>query len=92
MYFFSWCSKLSTSRVSKKGLTTIPSSVRRNLGIEEGDILIWEVDKEGGIAVVKVVKNPLKNLKGKYSLDMLRYDVVEEEADKLIEGELGGGD
>lgn len=73
-------------------MTTIPSSVRKKLGIEDGDILIWEVDKERDIAVVKIVKDPLKSLKGKYSLEELRYDLVEEEADKLIEGELGGGD
>jgi AbrB family looped-hinge helix DNA binding protein len=34
------------SRVSRKGLTTIPAWVRRELGIEEGDFLIWEVDRE----------------------------------------------
>ncbi len=78
--------------MSKKGLTTVPSSVRKKLGIEDGDILIWEVDKERGIAIVKIVKDPLKSLKGKYGLEELRYDLVEEEADKLIEGELGGGD
>jgi AbrB family looped-hinge helix DNA binding protein len=48
------------SRVSRKGLTTIPAWVRGELGIEEGDFLIWEVDRERGSISVRVVKNPLK--------------------------------
>ena len=33
---------------------------------------------------MKTFKDSLKVLKGKYSLDELRYDVLEEEADELI--------
>ncbi len=75
------------SKVSKKGLTNIPIEVRRVLGIEEGDSLEWYVDEKQGIAIVKVVKNPLRVLKGKYSDESLQYDRVEELADKLIEAE-----
>ncbi|RLG84619.1 MAG: hypothetical protein DRO18_06950, partial [Thermoprotei archaeon] len=42
-----------TSKVSKKGLTNIPAKVRKELGIEEGDVLIWEIDKQHNIAIVK---------------------------------------
>ena len=68
------------SRVSRKGLTTIPAWVRRELGIEKGDFLIWEVDRERGSISVGVVKNPLKRLKGKYNDPQLSYEAVEETA------------
>lgn len=70
--------------MSKKWLTTIPADVRRSLGLEEGDSLMWEVDASKKIAVVRVVKEPLKFLKGKYRDPNLRYELVEEIADKTI--------
>ena len=73
-----------TSKVTKKGLTTIPIKVRRALKIEEGDILIWEINKENNIAIIKVLKDPLKRLKGKYNDPNLTYDKIEELADRLI--------
>ena len=50
---------MARAKVSRKGLTTIPVRVRRELGIEEGDFLIWEVDRERGSISVRVVKNTL---------------------------------
>ncbi len=79
---------MAVSRVSKKGLTSIPARVRKALGIEEGDELVWEVVEERGVAIVKVVKNPLKQLEGKYSDPNLTYEKVEELADRLVVGEL----
>ncbi len=79
---------MAVSRVSKKGLTSIPAKVRKALGIEEGDELVWEVVEERGVAIVKVVKNPLKQLEGKYSDPNLTYEKVEELADRLVVGEL----
>jgi AbrB family looped-hinge helix DNA binding protein len=79
------------AKVSRKGLTTIPAWVRRELGIEEGDFLIWEIDRERGSISVRVVKNPLKHLKGKYNDPQLSYDMVEEVADSLLEGEVRAG-
>ena len=76
------------SKVSKKGLVSIPSVVKRALNIEEGDYLVWEIDEEKRIAVVKVLKNPLKSLSGKYDDPNLIYDKVEEEADRIILREL----
>jgi len=81
-----------TSRVSRKGLTTIPVYIRRELGIEEGDLLVWVLDRERGVAVVKVVKDPLKYLSGKYSDDGLVYEAVEDLAEEFIRGELGASD
>lgn len=76
-----------TSKVSKKGLTNIPARVRKALNIEEGDILIWEVDEEHSIAIVKVIKNPTKYLEGKYNDPNLTYEKVEEIGDEVIVGE-----
>ncbi len=69
-------------------MTSIPAKVRKALGIEEGDELVWEVVEERGVAIVKVVKNPLKQLEGKYSDPNLTYEKVEELADRLVVGEL----
>mgnify|MGYP000436248084 CR=1 FL=1 len=82
---------IATSRVSKKGLTSIPAAVRRSLRIEEGDILIWEV-REGGEVVVRVEKDPYRVLRGKYRDEGLTYDKVEEIADLLLEGEVSACD
>ncbi len=75
---------LSTSKVSKKGLTNIPVSIRREAGIEEGDTIIWHV-REDGVIEVRVVKNPYRLLKGKYKDPNLTYDKVEGIADKILE-------
>ena len=49
---------MEVSSVSRKGLTTVPAGVRRALGVEEGDMLVWEVDQKRNVAIVKAVKNP----------------------------------
>ena len=49
---------------------------------------MWEVVEERGVVIVKVVKNPLKQLEGKYSDPNLTYEKVEELADRLVVGEL----
>jgi AbrB family looped-hinge helix DNA binding protein len=82
---------METSRVSRKGLTTVPARVRRALSIEEGDTLLWEVDEERGWAVVRVAKNPLRILRGKYDDPNLAYEHVEEDADRVIAGLAGVG-
>jgi len=78
----------AVSRVSRKGLVSIPASVRRRLGIEEGDLLVWELDPGRRAAVVRVVKNPLRGLKGRFNDPRMTYEEVEEEADALLEAEL----
>ena len=77
------------SRVSAKGLITIPAEVRRRLGIKDGDLIIWKINGEK--AIIKVVKDPLKYLNGKYDDSNLTYEKVEGEADKLVLGELNAG-
>ena len=43
------------TKVSDRGMVTIPASLRRRLDIEAGDKLRWEVDDEGNLSV-EVVK------------------------------------
>jgi AbrB family looped-hinge helix DNA binding protein len=75
------------SRVSRKFLTSIPAKVRKTLGLEVGDILMWDV--EGDKIVVRIMKNPVKALRGKYDDPSLTYDSVEEKADELLMKEVG---
>ncbi|MHC1628369.1 MAG: AbrB/MazE/SpoVT family DNA-binding domain-containing protein [Candidatus Nezhaarchaeales archaeon] len=76
------------SKVSRKGLTSIPAMVKRALDVEDGDTLIWEVDEKQKIAIVRVAKNPIKHLKGKYRDPNLTYENIEEKADELLVREL----
>jgi AbrB family looped-hinge helix DNA binding protein len=77
------------SKVSKKGLTTIPAKIKNALGVEEGDYLEWSVI--GDKAVVRVVKNPYKFLKGRHDDPGLTYEAVEGEADNILGREAGAG-
>jgi len=43
------------TKVSDRGMVTIPASLRDHLDIEAGDKLRWETDEEGAISV-EVVK------------------------------------
>lgn len=43
------------TKVSDRGMVTIPASLRRRLDIEPGDKLRWDVDDEGALSV-EVVK------------------------------------
>ncbi|MCD6443896.1 AbrB/MazE/SpoVT family DNA-binding domain-containing protein [Candidatus Bathyarchaeota archaeon] len=83
---------MAVSKVSKKGLTNVPVRVRRALGVEEGDMLLWEVDENLKVVRVKVLKNPIRALVGKYRDVGLTYENVEEKADRLLAGELNASD
>lgn len=80
---------MPVSRVSRKGLVSIPSKVRKALKIEEGDLLVWEVNLDERSATIRVLKDPYKHLKGRYRDAELTYEKVEEKADKEIMGEAG---
>ena len=43
------------TKVSDRGMVTIPADLRRRLDIEPGDKLRWDVDEEGNLSV-EVVK------------------------------------
>ena len=82
---------VAASRVSRKWLASIPAEVRKALGIEDGDTLIWVVGKERGQAIVRVAKNPLRRLEGKYNDPRIVYDSVEEQADEVAAREAHAG-
>ena len=75
------------SKVSKKYLTIVPAGLRKVLGLEVGDILVWRVEKCK--VIIEVIKNPAKALRAKYEDPLLTYEVVEEKVDELIMREAG---
>lgn len=77
---------IEISKISKKGLITIPLRIKEKLGAEEGDFLEWEVKE--GYAIVRVIKNPYRLLRGKYKDPELTYEKVEGLADRLLEEEI----
>lgn len=83
---------MAVSKVSKKGLTSIPAKVRRALGVQEGDMLLWEVEECQRVVRVRVLKNPIRHLAGRYADPSLTYDEVEEGSDELLARELNAPD
>lgn len=39
------------TKVSDRGMVTIPADIRRQLGIDAGDKLRWDVDEDGTLTV-----------------------------------------
>lgn len=77
---------MPTSTVSRKGLTTIPSKIRRVLGIKSGDRLDWRIVKKDDKTLIEVgaEKNPYEFLKGRRKDPNTSFDKVEGLADALI--------
>ena len=42
---------IEETKVSDRGMVTIPASLRRRLDIEAGDKLRWELDEDGDLSV-----------------------------------------
>jgi antitoxin PrlF len=55
---------MSIARVTSKGQVTIPAEVRRALGIDQGDDLIFEVTAERSVQLRVVKRRPLSELYG----------------------------
>lgn len=71
------------SKVSKKWLVNIPAEIRKRFRIQEGDYLAWEMNEKDNIITIRIIKNPLRALTGKYDDPNLTYDVVEDLAEKI---------
>ena len=82
---------MSLSTVAKKGLTTVPSRIRKTLGIKTGDKLEWKVVEKGGKTLIEVepLENPYVFLKGRRRDSRGTFDKVEDLADALISKEAG---
>jgi AbrB family looped-hinge helix DNA binding protein len=78
---------MSISKISDKGLTTIPKRIRKKLNLKKGDKIHWI---EYGIdrAIITVIHDPFKFLKGRHSKLNLKYEELEHEADNLLEREV----
>ena len=46
-------SKIAVSRITSKGQVTIPEAIRRQVGLQAGEQIEWEVTEGGSIAVRK---------------------------------------
>lgn len=84
---------MSTSKISKKGLTTVPKEIRESLELNEGDRLAWSIRSQQGTKTIEIVpiKDPYTFLKGIRSDENLTYDKAEEVADRLILEEVKKG-
>jgi len=52
-----------TTMISSQGQTSVPVSVRRLLGLEEGNELIWQVVNQGKDVYARVMSPSLKTLR-----------------------------
>jgi AbrB family looped-hinge helix DNA binding protein len=75
---------VSTSKVSDKGLTTIPKEIRSRLGIRKWDLLRWIANQRGTISV-RVICDPYAALKGRHTRLQLKYQDLEGQADALLD-------
>jgi len=65
-----------TTRITRKGQTTIPKGLREEFGLEEGDELLWEKTEEG-IRVRKATRSAGRG--------MLVDDVPEKKREEMAE-------
>lgn len=90
---FSCVKDMPTSTVSRKGLTTVPSKIRKVLGIKTGDRLDWRVVRKDARTLIEVEakRNPYEILKGRRKDPNASFDRVENLADALIAKEAKAG-
>lgn len=69
-----------TSRLSSKAQTTIPRSVRKALGLDEGDTLAYEI-VDGQVILSKADAKPLDD-------PFATFDEWDSEADRRAYGDL----
>lgn len=67
------------SSVTQKGQVTIPKEIREKAGIEPGDDLEFEIDKDGTINVRKnIEENPFSEWKDELDLEKSTDEIMEE--------------
>lgn len=55
---------MPTSTLTSKGQITIPKEVRERLGVQEGDRIVFQFDKQGRVVLRPESRDPLGNLLG----------------------------
>jgi antitoxin PrlF len=78
---------MSVARVTSKGQVTIPADVRKELGIDQGDDLVFEVTSERSIQLRIVKRRCLSDLFG--ALPATRPFPGKEEVREAVGQELG---
>jgi AbrB family looped-hinge helix DNA binding protein len=71
--------KAAISKITTKGQTTVPQEVRAALKSKAGDLLAWEVDKEGRVAVRRVQPLDVEYLQA-VEKTMSEWNTAEDEA------------
>ncbi|HEX6003714.1 MAG TPA: type II toxin-antitoxin system PrlF family antitoxin [Burkholderiales bacterium] len=67
------------SKITAKGQTTVPQEVRAALKSKPGDLLAWEVDREGRVAVRRVQPMDVDYLRA-VEKTMSEWNTAEDEA------------
>lgn len=52
------------SKITAKGQTTVPRKIREAVQISAGDLIAWEVEKDGGIRVRRIDPVDVAYLRG----------------------------
>lgn len=78
---------MSVARVTSKGQVTIPAEVRRALGIDQGDDLVFELTSERSVQLKVVKRQRLSDLYG--SLPATRPFPGKEKVRETVGRELG---
>lgn len=55
---------MPTSTLTSKGRITVPKEVRERLGVQEGDRIMFQFDKQGRVVLQPESRDPLGNLLG----------------------------
>lgn len=76
--------EVKKSKVSAKGLTTIPKEIREALNITVGCELSWEIKDD--TIIVKPIENPVEFLKARFN--NISYEEAEEMTDDLLSSEV----
>jgi AbrB family looped-hinge helix DNA binding protein len=71
--------KAAISKITTKGQTTVPQEVRAALKSKAGDLLAWEVDQEGRVAVRRVQPLDVEYLQA-VEKTMSEWNTAEDEA------------
>ncbi|MBP1694482.1 MAG: Antidote-toxin recognition MazE, bacterial antitoxin [Chloroflexi bacterium] len=79
-----------TIRIGRRGQITIPSEIRRRLGLQEGDSIV--LIPESGQAILRPIPQTLLDLRGSVEVDgpqdfeAIRQQVISARADRVGHG------
>jgi len=77
--------RVYSGMVTQKGQVTIPLAVRKRLGIEEKDILVWEINADNEVVVKKTKQLSLDEVFGAITLSDMPIDFKKMHDDAIEE-------